>query len=286
MMTMKLSILLAAAVGALGAPVEKQQAGNTADGAPALEDAAAAEPALRARERHLEFATVPGRMTYGSAGPLTVGPVGSDPSGGMKHSGPDYTATVGSGPSGGSVPGGDGTHDDEATHDGVDKSECPTCCEQACFEAKTKGCRTECPKECDELMPGSTLVGTGKDRVCECLPKPCEMNEKNVEPVCLGATPMIDNGDGTCVMDLPAECSHGDCYHPYFHCPAHCPKDCAVLNPLRYDLPHNTRFITRPTDIQFEGPDGIPGQLHGESQLLVQRMNGSCCSPGPSSNCL
>ena len=268
MMTMKLSILLAAAVGALGAPVEKQQAGNTADGAPALEDAAAAEPALRARERHLEFATVPGRMTYGSAGPLTVGTVGYDPSGGMKHSGPDYTATVGSDPSGGSVPGGDGTHDDEATHDGVDKSECPTCCEQACFEAKTKGCRTECPKECDELMPGSTLVGTGTDRVCECRPKPCEMNVKNVEPVCLGATPMIDNGDGKCVLDLPAECSAGlGCSQKALRCPAHCPKDCALLNPEYITSIYNTRFV--------EGPDGI----------LVQRTDGMCCTPGTSMKC-
>jgi hypothetical protein len=74
---MKLSILLAVAVGALGAPVEQQQA---ADRAAALEDAAAvepalrrkldfataflarkktAEPALRARARELEFATIP-----------------------------------------------------------------------------------------------------------------------------------------------------------------------------------------------------------------------------------
>ena len=180
-------------------------------------------------------------------------PVGSDPSVGSVLSGPyEYTLDA------------DGNQVDPGMTyecDGVGN-----CCPQACFEAKTKGCREECPKECDELMPGSTLVGTGTDRVCECRPKPCEMNVKNVEPVCLGATPMIDNGDGKCVLDLPAECSAG-CSQKALRCPAHCPKDCALLNPEYITSIYNTRFV--------EGPDGI----------LVQRTDGMCCTPGTSMKC-
>ena len=191
-------------------------------------------------------------------------PVGSDPSVGSVLSGPyEYTLDA------------DGNQVDPGMTyecDGVGN-----CCPQACFEAKTKGCREECLKDCDTIMPGSTLVGTGEDRVCECIPKPCgwspdpsDINEAGRFSVpngeCYGVTPMREEqqpaaGDAglppsKCVPDCPPSCdtasmesmttegvlitSMPGVWLPdgiHDKCPKNCPKDCNFFGEGGYRSP-------------------------------------------------